>query len=278
MKSMAGLAFASGAVLASLSFTDRAFAQAVPSLNAASPLMRAAFRNQPYPAVAPSLAMLLSARGPYGSDILSVWKVNETVLGLADDSVPVDTLRLQVLSPAGAQRALQLGADVGDYDVSLVRNWPHAMSFTGETYDVDITPHAGLGIGSLGGSAEAGATLTLGRKSSGDSVTGRLRDLGFREASLAQDAGRWYIFAAASGRAVGLSLATQSPGSDWTRTQDSASALIGDAQLGVGWRRGDLQASVGYVHRSVKGDHMLWGQQSPDDSMVAFSFSVKPRR
>jgi hypothetical protein len=69
--------------------------------------------------------------------------------------------------------------------------------------------------------------------------------------------------------------------SGWDRagwTTDQTSTLIGDAQLGVGWRKGALQTSLGYIHRQVKGAHMLYGVEAHDDSMVAFSLSLKPRR
>ena len=92
------------------------------------------------------------------------------------------------------------------------------------------------------------------------------------------DRGRWYVFAAASGRAVGLNM-LKGPTNSWDQSwsQDPSSALIGDAQLGLGWRKGAMQTSLGYIHREIKGDHMLWGQQARDDSMLAFSLSVKPR-
>jgi hypothetical protein len=35
---------------------------------------------------------------------------------------------------------------------------------------------------------------------------------------------------------------------------------------------------VGFVHRSVKGQHMMYGVDPKSDSMVAFSLSIRPRR
>ena len=61
-------------------------------------------------------------------------------------------------------------------------------------------------------------------------------------------------------------------------TTDAATALVGDAHVGVGWRKGPLQTSVGYIHREVKGQHMLFGQKAKEDSVVAFSFTVKPEQ
>jgi hypothetical protein len=41
---------------------------------------------------------------------------------------------------------------------------------------------------------------------------------------------------------------------------------------------GDMQTSFGYMHREVKGAHMIFGQQTRDDSMLAFTLSIKPGR
>ena len=90
--------------------------------------------------------------------------------------------------------------------------------------------------------------------------------------------GRWYLFAAASGRAVGLNMLRNDLG--WDRagwTTDPTSTLIGDAQVGVGFRKGAMQTSFGFIHREVKGQHMLFGQETKDDSLVAFSLSIKPK-
>jgi hypothetical protein len=103
--------------------------------------------------------------------------------------------------------------------------------------------------------------------------------MGVRDGSSFGESGRWYLFAAASGRAVGLNLLRGDSG--WTRagwSTDPSSALIGDAQVGVGWRKGDVQTSLGFIHREVKGQHMIFGQETRNDSLLAFSFAVKPGR
>ena len=212
---------------------------------------------------------------------LTRWGVKEMVVGGAPDGSTVDSVRLRVgeTLPQKTPTALDLArreAEAEAYDVTVTRNWPHMVAFESARYDIDLTPHAGFGVGSSGGSAEAGATLTLGAKSASQQVSQGLRRLGFHEGMKDGDSGRWYVFAAASGRAVGLSLA-RDPGASWNRTIDNSSALIGDAQVGVGWRKGAMQTSLGYIHRSVKGDHMIWGEGAQDDSMVAFSLSIKPK-
>jgi hypothetical protein len=103
--------------------------------------------------------------------------------------------------------------------------------------------------------------------------------MGVRDGASFGDEGRWYLFAAASGRAVGLNMLRGDSGWDgagWST--DPAASLIADAHLGVGWRRGDMQTSLGLVHREVKGEHMIWGQETKADSLVAFTFSIKPGR
>jgi hypothetical protein len=65
----------------------------------------------------------------------------------------------------------------------------------------------------------------------------------------------------------------------WDRagwTTDTTSTLTGDAQLGIGWRKGAMQTSLGYIHREMKGQNMLWGVDAKKDSVVAFSLSIRP--
>ena len=201
------------------------------------------------------------------------------------------------LSPAGAATVDQLRVSVGGalrtpgglplnlahaqydaeaYEVALTRDWPAALAFDSKGFGVDLTPHAGLGVGTRGGSAEAGATLRL--MQSDAAAAERLERLGLRDGAAFGDRGRWYLFAAASGRAVGLNMLHNDTG--WDRagwSTDPTSALIGDAQLGVGWRKGSVQSSFGYIHREVKGQNMLFGVDPKADSVVAFSFQIRPQ-
>ena len=67
----------------------------------------------------------------------------------------------------------------------------------------------------------------------------------------------------------------------WNRagwSTDTTGALVGDAQVGVGWRKGDMQSSFGVIHREVKGKHMIFGQKTHDDTVAAFTFSFRPQR
>ncbi|MDB5456173.1 MAG: hypothetical protein JWP92_1758 [Caulobacter sp.] len=197
----------------------------------------------------------------------------------------VDSVRIStaVVAPIAKTAPLSLvrpdsdAYETGAVDVSVVRGWPSAMKLGKGRYALDVSPHAGLGFGGAGGSAEAGATVRFGRNV-GDRAA---RALGVRDGHDAfGDRGRWYLFAAASGQAVGLNLLRGQEG-DWSRggfTSDTSSKLIGDAQAGVGWRRGPMQASVGYIHRQIKAKDQIMGMATQEDSVVALSFSFKPHR
>lgn len=195
----------------------------------------------------------------------------------------VDSIRLSVGGPVRSPGAAALDFDRAEFDadsyeVSLIRDWPSAVRFEAGDYDLDVTPHAGFGVSNAGGQAEAGARLTFGQRAE-EAVQERLRGLGVTDGASFGNQGRWYLFAAASGRAVGLNLLRSN--GDWNRagwTTDPASRIVGDAQVGVGWRKGALESSFGYIHREVKSERMLLGQEGRDDSMVAFSLSIKPGR
>lgn len=200
-------------------------------------------------------------------------QTRETWVARPDGSY--DRLRVTV---AGALRGpdgapLPLGPldrahlDAERYDVSYVRGWPALRSQSGDL-QIELTPHAGLGVTSEGGSAEAGATLRIGE------------NLTVRDGQSYGDTGRWYVFAAGTGRAVGMNFLPGENG--WTRAGMShdAGAFIGDAQVGVAWRRGPLQASFGYVHREIeaeglRGEGFDWDQT---EGLVAFQLSIRPQR
>lgn len=196
---------------------------------------------------------------------------------------PIDSVRVSMAgsAPTAAYAPLTLSRpdayELREVDVTVTRGWPSAVMLRGRKYALDVTPHAGLGFGGAGGSAEAGAMVRLGKKKNmGDRVTDAL---GVREGDAAfGDRGRWYIYAAASGRAVGFNMLRGQNG-DWSRaglTQDTTSRLIGDSQAGVAWRKGPMQASLGYIHREMKAKEGIMGLATQKDDVVALSFSFKP--
>jgi hypothetical protein len=131
-----------------------------------------------------------------------------------------------------------------------------------------------LGFGGAGGSAEAGATVRFGKKMGNQVVD----SLGVQDGRQFGQRGRWYVFAAASGQAVGMNMLRGSEG-DWSGagvTSDASSKLVGDGQAGVAWRKGPMQASFGYVHRKIKAKDVIMGMATQKDEMLAFSFSLRP--
>ncbi|MEI9892076.1 MAG: hypothetical protein WDN45_17860 [Caulobacteraceae bacterium] len=86
--------------------------------------------------------------------------------------------------------------------------------------------------------------------------------------------GRFYLFAAVHGEAVGWSL--QGGHRGWST--DSTSTLVGDGQVGVGWRKGGFEADMGYIHRSVHLLHApLGGTDGYADETAAVSLTLRPR-
>lgn len=159
----------------------------------------------------------------------------------------------------------ELAAD--RYDVRYVRGWPVATAYTDNGLEVSLTPHAGVGVGSDGGSAEAGATIRIGSAE-------------VRDGQTFGDRARWYVYAAGSGRAVGYNFARTRDG-DFARSgysHDSGN-FLGDASLGVAYRRGDLQGSFGLVYREIEAEGLRSGRGLDNDvteGLVAFQLSIKP--
>lgn len=232
------------------------------------------------PAAAYGDAKLLDATRYYEGRGAVTWRSNAFVVGEGDHAV--DSVRVSVASVAevGVSRPLALvrpgeaSFDDRDVDVTVTRGWPAAVSLAAGKYALDVTPHAGVGFGGAGGSAEAGATVRFGKKMGNQVVN----SLGVRDGRQFGDRGRWYVFAAASGQAVGMNMLRSGEG-DWSRaglTTDNSSKLVGDGQAGVAWRSGPMQASFGYVHRKIKAKDQIMGMASQKDEMVAFSFTYKP--
>jgi len=214
---------------------------------------------------------------------LATWSSGEVTLGAG--AAGVDSVRMSLggvaRAPGGLISARPDGLfdpETEAFDVRYVHGWPSALKWSAGGYNLDVSPHAALGVSNAGGTAEAGAMVRFGS----DLGARFARKLGLREVAgdTYGDRGRWYLFAAASGQAVGLNMSPGAPGlprNSWSA--ESTSALISDAQAGVGWRKGDMQASFGYVHREIKGQTVEYNSVSPariSDSMLAFSLSIHP--
>ncbi|MGZ9114307.1 MAG: lipid A-modifier LpxR family protein, partial [Brevundimonas sp.] len=161
--------------------------------------------------------------------------------------------------------------DAEHYDLSYTRGWTETLGQTASGLDVTLTPHVGVGVGTRGGTTEAGATLRIGR-----GIERLVPDGGdaFGERP------RWYLYAAGSGRAVGYNFARNRDG-DFARSgvsQDSGN-FLGDASLGVAMRRGPVHSSLSVVYREIETEGLRAGHGVDTDvteGLIAFQLSIRP--
>lgn len=196
------------------------------------------------------------------------WSVREAWVNGGGGAVDRYSMARGSALPGVPGTPLWLPPGTETFDINYTRGWPSALSASGGGYAVDFTPHAGLGFTSAGASAEGGATVRFGGERA-------LERFGVEPGGVFGSQSRWYLYAAASGRAIGYNFLRTEDG--WRRSGMSLDegAYIGDAQAGVAWRKGDLQASFGYVDRIIKmsGFRELSGDRR--DSVVAFTVSMK---
>ena len=157
------------------------------------------------------------------------------------------------------------------YDLTYTRGWTGTLGKTSTGFDITLTPHIGVGVGSRGGSTEAGATLRIG--SDLDRLVPEGEDA-FGERP------RWYLYAAGSGRAVGYNWARNRDG-EFARSGVShdSGVFMGDASLGVAMRRGPVQSSFGLIYREIGVEGVRLGQGVDTDvseGVIAFQLSIKP--
>ncbi|MGZ8364535.1 MAG: hypothetical protein ACXW3D_10900 [Caulobacteraceae bacterium] len=194
-----------------------------------------------------------------------------------DEAAKADANRWRI-SVSGARgrkgRAAFAPSDYAEPASSLVSLTRTAS--LGDGYDLDIVPYARFS--SSPGYSEAGGGGMLRLSLFG--VTARDgRGMG--------KSGRWFVYGAAGGRAVGWNFANTEDGAlrALGLTVDRTSAVISSAEAGIAWRKGGAQASLGYVRRKVrlKGglselDIMAGLDLFPhDDDAVAFTFSYVPQ-
>lgn len=218
----------------------------------------------------------------------TAWR-SQSVTNIGDGGAS-NTVRLTVGTVARGPGGLVLAGPEGRFqgetqrvDLDFEHNWPSALSLQGGRYDVDVAPHAGLAMSDTGGSALAGASVRLQLpQSRGGGIAGRF---GFAPEP-ARDAsrGRWFLFAESSGELVGVHLSRDPrslmPHAALTVDDGVQPTVVSDSQAGIGWRRGALQASFGYVHREIRNDAGYDTSRQIGDikgDMVALSFSLKSR-
>jgi hypothetical protein len=100
-----------------------------------------------------------------------VWRTGEVLLDGANGRTKgaVDSLRMTIGAVARLPAGLAMGRDLETadldpktFDLSYTRGWPSALTLKAGAYDLDVSPHAGLGMSNAGGSAEAGAMVRFG--------------------------------------------------------------------------------------------------------------------
>lgn len=158
------------------------------------------------------------------------------------------------------------------YDVTYTRGWVAAQGRTPSGLEVSLTPHAGVGFSRDGTTAEAGATLKIGEGLDRLAPDG---DEAFGERA------RWYLYAAGSKRAVGYNFARTRDG-DFTGSgmSNDEGTYLGDASIGVAYRRGAVQSSFGVVYREIeaKGIRAYNGINTDvSEGLVAFQLTIRPR-
>jgi Uncharacterized protein conserved in bacteria (DUF2219) len=208
---------------------------------------------------------------------LIAWRSSEVSRASADGSV--DSVRLSV---AGVSRTPLVRPDTtydpSTVDVTFTRGWPNAMLVRAAGLGLNVSPHAAVGLDSTGGNtAEAGAMFRISSVKS--AIQDRLSAMGVKNGSSYGDQGRWYVFAAVKGQAVGLNMMSSASGAlrqaGWST--DASSALVGDGQVGVGWRKGGMETTIGYVHRGVHVQNAPYGaSDSFSEDLAAMSLTFHP--
>lgn len=157
-------------------------------------------------------------------------------------------------------------------DIAYQRDWHSAYGDTPHGLEVALTPRTEARYTPDGASAGIGATLKIGQN---------LRDLAQDGDTAFGERPRWYLFAAGSKRAVGYNLARGRDGAlSRAGISHDRGSSFGDATVGVAYRQGPLETSLGVVFREneTKGLRNFEGLKTDvDESILAFSFTLRPR-
>lgn len=165
--------------------------------------------------------------------------------------------------------------DAHERDVSVT--WRHDWTALHETspsgLELSLSPHAGIDWHERGSSAVAGATLRVGRGLDRIAPNG--------DARFGQKA-RWYLFASGSKRAIGYNFMRHRDGgiSSEGLSNDLGQSALGDAAVGIAWRKGPIQSTVGLAYREVdiQGLRGYDGLRTDvDEGRLAFQLTIRPQ-
>jgi hypothetical protein len=226
-----------------------------------------------------SLERMIDARTAAGGDVVD-WRFSE---GSFDNGDGVDHWVMGWVEPnrtlpPGFAATLVSQLQDGRFSISYTHEWPALLSGEAGAYGFDVSPHAGIGLSDAGHSAEAGATLRFGDLD-GRSRLRRALGLVAVDGARFGQRGRWYVFVAISGRAVGVNMRRDALDGEWrpaVLSTDQTSGFITSAQAGVAWRQGPVQASLGYMRRRVRIAAPHPELYSSGDNAVALALAVKP--
>jgi len=175
--------------------------------------------------------------------------------------LPTDTTRLFNLdeSDIGCFEAdsicLTEGRDINRLDLAYSK--PNFLSLNDKGLGLELTPSASVHLNDDSQSAVVGALLRIG-----DGL----------DESTRLNKNTWYFFAGADAEAVNF---RPNGTSQLTRgnfnLQDRV--FVGDAQAGLGYRIGDADLSLSYIHREVSGFDNIATDSSFTEDAAAFSFT-----
>jgi Uncharacterized protein conserved in bacteria (DUF2219) len=192
---------------------------------------------------------------------------------------PVEGVQVRVSSGAAAvdvftlknRPALIIDPRLGGaYDLDYTYTGPGLVRMNSGRYAFDVRPQWGFGVSSFNGSSShAGAVVRFGR----DLTDDMLDAFGVTHAKDVRNAQRWFLYAGASGRFLGWNVL---PGQDGRRdlSYEENRSYVGTAQAGLAWRKGDLTASVGYVHDKAR--LRLFGARTETDDRVGLFVTYRP--
>lgn len=209
---------------------------------------------------------------------LSMWAATEREVWVDNAGDRVDRVRLSARGPLRRESGSPLppgpfdraAIPFDEVDVAFTRGWT-TMLASGGGLDVTLTPHAGVRLGSSGTAALAGATVQIGPDLDRMVPEGR---------NAFGERARWYLYAAGQGRAVGYNFARNRDG-DYDRSGYSRDEgiYLGDASIGLAWRKGDMHSAVGLIYREIEPGALVHpGRLGADvnEGLLAFSLSIKP--
>jgi len=154
-----------------------------------------------------------------------------------------------------------------------VTGWAAPRFAAVERFAAKYEPQFDFTVRPRGSGTEARVQVAFGQPTVQGRLAAGAEKLGLQQIPAKQRAkGRFFVFAAARSDAVGFNL-FRSPEGEIRRAGWSAEkvAVTGDAQVGAGWRKGPLQASLGFVEREISS----WGHTA-HERFFGFTFSISP--